>query len=296
MSKVLLRLIVVVILIAGITAAVYFVLNKPDDSKKVYNQQISLIQKSEYKDYQYLTQEIKGKDGIYIVKDGDLKTEYLYAQAMKDQIEMLEFLCAYANNVDKNVQNDVLDAIKNYNTSAFGKDGVTYLAKYLYNYSSSEAYDAASIGGLNTQLIAAFKKMQRDGGVVLDKLVPFVKSVVYNGANIDEIEFFLYDLRGMIACGQISQYDSLENKNQVQTSKFTSYINKLTSVIEEGKVNGFNTLNTSDLRKVMNAYNALDRANIVGLFRAENQTTYINDQEDETIKTNLNIINSFMEL
>lgn len=60
MSKVLLRLIVVIILIAGITTAVYFVLNKPDESKKVYDQQIATLQKSEYKDYQYLTQEIKG--------------------------------------------------------------------------------------------------------------------------------------------------------------------------------------------------------------------------------------------
>ena len=91
MSKVLLRLVVVIILIAGITTAVYFVLNKPDESKKVYDQQIAMLQKSGYKDYQYLTLEIKGRDGIYIVKDGDLKTEYTFTQAIKEQIEMLGF-------------------------------------------------------------------------------------------------------------------------------------------------------------------------------------------------------------
>ena len=296
MSKVLLRLIVVIILIAGITTAVYFVLNKPDESKKVYDQQIATLQKSEYKDYQYLKQEIKGREGIYIVKDGDLKIEYTYTQAIKEQIEMLGFLCAYAKDVDTSAQKEVLSAINTYNTSAYGKDGVTYLAKYIYNYQSSESYDPASIGGLNSQLIEAFRKMQRNGSVALDKLVPFVKTSVYNNAKIDEIEFVLYDLRAMVACGQISQYDSIKDKNNVQTSKFSKCIAKLTSLIEKGKNDGFYTLNFSDLRKVMNAYNALDRVNIVGLFRTENTTKYLDEQKDETIKANLKIISQYMEV
>ncbi len=296
MSKVLLRLIVVIILIAGITTAVYFVVNKPDESKKVYDKQIALLQKSEYKDYQYLTQEIKGREGMYIVKEGELLNEYKYAQAIKEQIEMLEFLCAYAKDVNKNAQKDVLSAIKAYNASAYGKDGVTYLAKYIYNYESGESYDAASIGGLNNQLIEAFKKMQRNGSVALDKLVPFVKTSVYNNAKIDEIEFVLYDLRAMAACGQIAQYDSIKDKNKVQTSKFTKCIEKLTFSIEYGKNNGFNTLNSAEMRSVMSAYNALDRAIVVGLLRAENTTTYVNEQKDETTKANLNIISMYLEV
>ncbi len=297
MSKVLLRLVVVIILIAGITTAVYFVLNKPDESKKVYDQQIAMLQKSGYKDYQYLTLEIKGRDGIYIVKDGDLKTEYTFTQAIKEQIEMLGFLCAYAKDVNKSAQKDVLSAIKTYNTSAYGKDGVAYLAKYIYNYESSVSYDAASIGGLNNQLIEAFKKMQSSGSAVLDKLVPYVKTSVYNNAKIDEIEFVLYDLRAMVSCAQIAQYDSINDKNKVQTSKFEQCIEqKLTPLIEEGKKDGFNTLNSGELCSVISAYNALDRANIVGLLRAENTATYLNEQKDETIKANLTIISKYLEV
>lgn len=296
MSKFILRLLVVIILIAGVTTAVYFILNKPDESKKIYDLQTTTSQKGEYKDYEYLTKEIKGKTGMYIVKDGELKNEYLYTQAIKEQIEKLQYLCAYTKDIDKSEQKEVLEAIKTYNTSAYGENGVTYLAKYLYNYESSDAYSTTTVDGLKEQLVNAFKQMQRDGRTALDKLVPFVKKNVYMNTNIDEIEFFLYDLRGMISCAEIAQYDSFDSKTKVQTSKFTNYLSKLNSLINNGVSSGFNTLNSSELRKVMDAYNALDRADIVGLFRSDDTTKYFAGIKNETAKVNLQVINDYMEV
>lgn len=301
MSKVVWRFVVVVLLIVGITTAVYFILNKPDASKKVYDDFVSLQKTSEYSDYGYLTKEIEGSgaivnssnDSLNLYSD-DLDIQYAYANAIKEQIEKLLHLSAYIENFDSKAQKEVIEALKKYNDVVYGDKGVSSQAKYLYNYLVAEDYDPASIGGLKMNLLNSIRNMQSVGRVALDKLVPFIRNSVYQNATIVDIKFVLYDLRGMVASGENAQYESLVDKNQVDTSKFVSYVKNLTNLIETGESNGFNTLNDSDMREVLNAYNNLGRAQLIGLFRAVNSSEYLSSQEGDT-KSYLITIYNFLE-
>lgn len=301
MSKVLLRFIVVVLLIAGITTAVYFILNKPDESKKVYDDYISLQKTSGYNDYEYLTKSIDGGDGIVNAQNDSLSVfseevdiHYAYSNAIKQQIEKLSLLCAYAEDCDSKEQDAVRDAIDIFNKSVYGEAGVAYQAKYLYNYQTTEGYDPSSLGGLKQALLDAFMIMEKNGAAALDKLVPFVQKYVFDSAKIGEIGFFLYDLRGMVVSGEVAQYEALVNKDEINKARFVAYVKRVTSAIESGEKDGFNTLNDSTMRSVMQSYNSLSRSAIVGLFGALNVTEYINAQQ-EADKQNLIAVYNFME-
>lgn len=301
MSKVLLRFIVVVLLIAGITTAVYFILNKPDESKKVYDDYISLQKASGYKDYEYLTKSIDGGGGIVNAQNDSLTVfseevdiHYAYSNAIKQQIEKLSLLCAYAEDCDSKEQDTVRDAIDKFNKSVYGEAGVAYQAKYLYNYQATEGYDPSSLGGLKQALLDAFMTMEKNGAAALDKLVPFVQKYVLDNAKISEIGFFLYDLRGVVVSGEVAQYEALVNKGEINKARFVAYVKSVTSAIESGEKDGFNTLNDSTMRSVMQSYNSLSRGMIVELFGAVNMTEYINAQQ-EADKQNLIAVYNFME-
>ena len=299
MSKVVLRLVVVILIIAGITSAIYFILNRPDQSKKIYNTFISNIEKENYKDFDYLTKKftVEGKQTQCITSEGDLLYEYTLADVIKTQIENCQYLCAYAKNVDTNAQENVLKALKNYNEIAYGNDGISHQAKYYYNFKNKENDGVRpDTDRLEYKLIQSLMNMQREGVKVLEKLVPFVKNSVYQGTKIDEISFILYDLRASVASGEIAQLDEKNNISLEQRNKFNKYIEKLTQLINSGESDGFYLLNDSELKNVIFSYNSLERTYIIDMFKAEDTLDYIGKIEDKNIKKNLTYIYDYLEV
>ena len=129
MSKVFLRLLVVIILIAGITTAVYFIINQPDENKKLYEDYASLTKTEKYQNFDYLTKEwVNSGTGtpISLVKnDQTLNTHYKLATAIKNQIESNLLLINYAKDVDKTAQKSIAKKIDSAAMMATAKDSIS---------------------------------------------------------------------------------------------------------------------------------------------------------------------------
>ena len=301
MSKDLLRLIVVVVLIAVVTTVVYFVVNRPDDNKKLYDNYIALTQEDGYKNYEYLTKEFTLESGAkvsLISLNSNLNNHYRLTQAIKAQIEQNLLLLNYADQGDKTAQEKVLSDLEEYNTKAYGQDGVAYQARYLYEYYLEDNYNASTITSLNNKLLNAMHEMEVAGFNVLSDLNNYVTTYIYNGNKPNDVKYVLYDARALIA-GVASSY---ENSNEsdidelyLNIKKYENYLSKFEQLIANGESTGYNTLINSNLNAFIKSYNLLDREVIINLISAEDKNAFINSQTDETIKKNLTTLLSYLE-
>lgn len=297
MSKDLLRLLVVVILIAGITTAVYFILNQPDKKRKMYNDYISQIQTEEYQDYNYLTKEWEISNSqntsSLALNNPNIAKHLKMCDALKTQVEENLLLLNYAKKVDETAQKSLKKKIETYNEKAYGKNGVSYQAKYLYNYYVN-GYDVYNLPALLQQLFKAMHEMEISATEVLNELVPYVQKNVFNGQRPDDLKYVLNDVYAVIASATTAYTNSGATDELFKNySNFTSYITKVESLIEQGNQSGFNTL--TDLSDFVSAYNKVDRNEVLNLLKSTDKTKFINDKTDEALKTNLTTLLNFME-
>ena len=297
MSKVFLRLLVVIILIAGITTAVYFIINQPDENKKLYEDYASLVKTEKYQNFDYLTKEwVNSGTGtpISLVKnDQTLNTHYKLATAIKNQIESNLLLINYAKDVDKTAQKSIAKKIDNFNKKAYGKDGVSYQAKYLYTYYVNEN-DASNITYLTQRLQVAMHEMELAGTEVLAELSIYVAKNVYNGSRPEDLKYVLNDSLALIASAITSYQNTNANSDELNShlAKYQNYLTKFETYVNNGELNGYNSL--GDMSNYVELFNSVDRSKVYGMLTAENFVQYLNSQNAED-KANLLAIHNFME-
>ena len=301
MSKDLLRLIVVVVLIAVVTTVVYFVVNRPDDNKKLYDNYIALTQEDGYKNYEYLTKEFTLESGAkvsLISLNSNLNNHYRLTQAIKAQIEQNLLLLNYADKGDKTAQEKVLSDLEEYNTKAYGQDGVAYQARYLYEYYVSGNYDVININSLFDKLLNAIHEMELAGNTVIGSLNNYVVTYIYDGVKPNDVKSVMYDATALVACATASyQNKNSSNKDELYLNigEYESMLAKLESLVAIGEEKGFNTLINDSLNTFISSYNALDRETILNMLTAVDRTQYINTQTNEDVKLNLTKVLNYLE-
>ncbi len=300
MSKDIIRIIVVIVLIAIVTTIVWFVINKPDDNKKLYDNYISLTKDDGYKNYDYFTKEIidENNGNVYTILDESfrLKQHFRLIEAIKNQIEKDLILLDYVSTVDSKVQDNLLNRLKNYNNVAFGDDGVSYQARYLYEYITRNKVDNTVKNGLIIKLINVMHEMEIVGRELIGDLNNFVVTYVYNGTKIEDIAYVLSDMHSVIASA-CSMYENVGNDDSLNENigKYENYLTRVESLIEQGEKNGYNTLASEDMQEFILNYNLLSRELIIGLLNADNKTEYITNQTDQAITYSLTKVLNFLE-
>lgn len=300
MSKDIIRIIVVIVLIAIVTTIVWFVINKPDDNKKLYDNYISLTKDDGYKNYDYFTKEIidENNGNVYTILDESfrLKQHFRLIEAIKNQIEKDLILLDYVSTVDSKVQDNLLNRLKNYNNVAFGDDGVSYQARYLYEYITRNKVDNTVKNGLIIKLINVMHEMEIVGRELIGDLNNFVVTYVYNGTKIEDIAYVLSDMHSVIASA-CSMYENVGNDDSLNENigKYENYLTRVESLIEQGEKNGYNTLASEDMQEFILNYNLLSRELIIELLNADNKTEYITNQTDQAITYSLTKVLNFLE-
>lgn len=301
MSKYLLRLIVVILLIVVVTVVVWLILNRPDESKKIYDEYISLIDDEGYQNYEYFTKEftdpVTQTSSTLLNFNTNINSHYRVTNAIKEDIELNLMLLNYVTSYDEVAQDGVLDAIANYNSVAYGADGVAYQARYLYEYYVAGNYNQANVEALINKLLVTMHNMEVAGANVLTVLKPYVQTYVYAGNQPEDIKYVLYDTRALVASSVANSYENTDDTDKLYQffNNYNAYMTKLETLISTGEENGYNTLVNTSTTKFIDSYNALETETLIGLFNALNKTTYINSQTDENIKTHLTNIVTYLE-
>lgn len=294
MAKFILRLLVVIVLIAGITTAVYFIVNKPDESKKMYDSYVSLTKTEKYQNFDYLTKEWTQSGGTktsLVAGNPKTKQHYNIANALKSQIEANLLLLNYAQSSDKTLQKQVMNKLKVYNEKAYGKFGVSYQAKYLYDYRVNNS-DVSNIALFTNKLWVAMHDMEVAGYEAYVALSDYVKTYVFMGEKTNDAKYVLGDVYAVLV-GAISDYENTGDTDNLSLnySQFEKYVTKLDALIAKGEQDGYYSLNIKDF---ISAYNAVDKTLVCDLFKAEDKNAYINGLE-VALQDNMRTINVFME-
>ena len=297
MSKVLLRLLVVIILIAGITTAVYFILNQPEKNKKLYDNYASLTKTEKYQDYSYITKEwtdsSNGNPTTLLSGNDNLTNHFRIASAIKKQIEINLLLINYANKVDETAQKSIAKKISKFNEKAYGKDGVSYQAKYLYNYYVN-GNDVSKIAYLTGRLQVAFHEMELAGTEVLVELSTYVTKNVYNGMRTNDLKYVFGDTLALIASATASYQNKVSNYDELNShiGKYERFIKNIETHIKNGDQNGYNTLGFKI--PYPQVFNSVDRNKVYEMLIAEDALDYISKQNAND-KKSLETIYGFME-
>ena len=297
MSKDLLRLLVVVILIAGITTAVYFILNQPDKTRKQYNNFISQTQTEEYQNYSYLTKEWQLENALsptsLALNNPNIAKHIQMCDALKLQVEENLLLLKYAQKRDETAQKSLQSKIDAYNEKAYGKNGVTYQAKYLYNYYVNE-YDINNLPALTQQLLATMHEMEKSATELLAELTTYVQKNVFSGNRPNDFKYVLNDFYSLIASATTS-YENSGSMDELYKNygNYSNYIAGIEYLIELAQQNGYHTLGINGFVVV---YNQTERAIVLEMLKAQDKAKFINDQTDETLKANLTTIYNLLEV
>ncbi len=300
MSKYLLRLIVVILLIAIVTTVVWLLLNRPDNSKRIYENYISLTERESYQNYEYFTKPLTdsstGTQSAIINFNTNLSAHYRLVSAIKEQIEQNILLINYASAYDESAQDAVLDALDAYNDVAYGTNGVTYQARYLYEYYVSGEFSAENVEILINNLLIALHSMEQAGATALQQLKSYLVNNVYEGSTPEDVKYILYDARAIVAVSATS-YENAGTTDELHKyfNNYSKYLTKFETLIQNGTKNGFNTLITADLMNFIDNYNAVPYETLVDFIRASDKNAYINALTDDVLKTHLTGIYSYLE-
>ena len=203
MSKYVLRLIVVLVIVVGVTVGVVLFLTRPDPNLAIFNMYVQSTNETRYSQHRYLNTTYVDKDGnastTVIAKEPAVKHYYDLARTVNGYVEEYLAKAKFAKNFGS-----AADGLKTKLTAYFdatnNNNGSGYWAKAFYDYLNSSAYASHVLENKFSTYQDYVDEVRRSlieeafaGASLVDDLRVFVVTHVYGGAEDVTVLGTLFD-------------------------------------------------------------------------------------------------------
>jgi len=298
MSKVVLRLIVVIAIVVVSVAITLAIVNKPNNNTTVYKTWQSASQDSRYDLNEKINSTISSNSTSFngrTLKEIELKISNVanLGQAIEDYISYLAKFTKFSEDVKEKDAKNLKKLLSNYYDTMLNDDGTGYWVDYYYSYVENENFDAQNINVYN-QLIqtieAKWISQAQQGSNLISALEEYVDKYCFNKINHTDLKVTLLDFTAQFA----SVYVNSQNYSNFEVYHLMEFNNLLTNA--GNKLSQISLLYTSSDLLLTENYSALTEQELSGFISSTNKSAYIQELANQgtVMQAKVNALNALL--
>lgn len=277
MSKLFLRLMVVIAVVLLSVGITMLILHKPNYNQTVYKSWQSSIQDSRYDLNEKINTNINSNVASYnghSLKELEQKVENIsiISQNIDNYITYLLNYAKFSESVEEKDAKKLKKSLNKYYDLRLSDNGTGYWVDYYYSYVQDQSFDASNLTVYNSIVNTICEKwilQSKQGASLIAELENYVAKYVFDGEIQTSIKNVLLSFTAQFA----SVYVNSENINEFEANH-TSEFNNLQLNVETKLTSSNLTYTPNDISLVKN-YSSLTKEEISEFIKSINKSDYI---------------------
>ena len=297
MTKVTLRLLVIIAIVVVSVAITTAILHKPNYNTIVYKTWQSASQESRYDLDQKINQTLISNSASFdgkTLKEKESKISNIASlgQAIEDYITYLAKQTKFSSSVSEKDAKKIKKQLNEYYDLMLDNDSTGYWVDYYYDYVQNQNFDSTNTVVYNQviqTLEAKWLVQAIAGSELLKSLQEFATKYCYKNAFPTDLKTTLLQFTATFA----SVYVNSENYSAFEVNHLAEFKNLITNVANKLNHSPINYSNNELI--LTETYSTLTTEEIKNFIESTNKTTFINGITDAKKASAFNILNSYVE-